>query len=740
MDEGEAGALGIDPVVQEAMDRFKRCSEREGVCRGRFIDDIKFAFADSDNGYQWPNSLRQGRESDDKPCLTINVIHQHNLMILNQLRKQKIGVQVKGVGNGATKESADAFQMVVRHIEYQSNAQGAYINGAEFQVHGGYGAWRVVTDWEPGTFDQEIFVRPIRDPLTVYLDPDAQELDGSDSKFGFVFDKIPRKEFDKAFPQFKGMLGMEPLGTGAQTNDFLGEEEIWICEYFRKVPKTDQLVSFVHQGKRKTVKASMLAPEILKGVLAVPSTKTRDLVEDQIEWKLIVGEKVVDHTVWPGTYIPLVIVKGEETVIDGILDRKGHTRNMKDSQRMYNYNASGQVETVALQSKTPWVAPIEAIEEHMRTWATANTENPAVLPYVSMTDDGKPIAAPQRTPPPTPSNAFESGMSTAFNQMMMASGQWQNQMGMLGNERTGTAIQERQEQGDTATFHLADNFASAIRYTGKILVDLIPKVYDTNRLLLIQGDDGVSQEVEIDPGARQGYLETQGHNGEVVKRILNPNIGRYDVVADIGPNLGTRREQTVQALTLILTQAPALTGIIGDLLLQAMDFKEAQDAAQRLKRMVPPMALGRGPTPAEQQLQGQVVSLQQALAKALEGSAKDKLKLQGKEQMRDIDAYDSETKRIAALAKLLPSDPQGLADLISQLVSESLQTSLLPILQANAGGLGNEAEEDPGAQLALPGLPPQHPVDMTLGSPASRGSIRIAPLARMRTARGVVGE
>lgn len=737
-------SLSGDPIVSEAMKRFRQCVEWEASARERFLKDLRFAYGDSENGYQWPNAIRQSRDNNTRPCLTLNIVKQHNLQIVNEAKKNKADVKIVALGNGASQESANIFKAIIRHIKYQSNAQAAYSTAREFQVFAGIGWWRIVTDYSSNDTadEQEIFIRRVPDPLSIYMDPDCQEKDCSDARFAFVFDTIPKDDFDDAYPKYKGLASFQPLGTGTGDNDdWIGKDHVRVCEYFRLVPKRDKIISFLHSatGQRLTIRQSKLHPNMVDEVLDNPQTRFREVEDQEVQWKLIVGETVIDDTVWVGKHIPLIRVVGEEIVIDGIMDRKGHTRSMTDAQRMYNYNASGQVEFVALQSKTPWVAAAKAIEDLEQYWNTANTINHAVLPFNHLDDDGNPIPPPERQQPPTASPAYESGMQTAFNQIMMVSGQFQNEMGMLGNERTGKAIAERQEQSATSVYHYQDNYEDALRYEGKQLLDLIPKVYDTKRVKKILADDGTEMEVEIDPAARQSYFQQLAHDNTVIKRIFNPQIGNYDVAADVGPAWDTKRQETVNALTLILTQAPGLTGLIGDLLLRDMDFDSAQEAAQRLRRMVPPQALGVGPTAKEQQLMQQVQSLQLGLGKALERGAKDNLKLVGKDQMRDIDAYDAETKRMAALQKLMGGDPAGLQEIIQQLVQDALHTSILPILQANSAGLGNEASQQPDPPPASNGLTAA-PSEWDLTDPTRRLRVmRIAPLAREITKPGVVG-
>lgn len=736
-------SLQEEGIVEEAKRLFQLAVEFESKARKLFLEDIKFDAADADNGWQWPDEIKDSRQRSSRPCLTMNVVHQHNLQIVNDAKQSPSSIEIKPVGNGATKEAAEVFQALVRRIENESRAQNSvYSLGRKYQVTGGIGYWRVVTEYsDDNSFDQEIFLRPVIDPLAVFLDPAMQLADGSDARWGIIFDDVPRKEFFEAYPKLKGKVNFGSLGMDAGGNNWINKENVRICEFFKKVAKADKLVSFIdpESEQRQQIKMSLLPENIKKDLLDDPLTLVRDIAVEEIEWYLIVGQEIVEQTIWPGKYIPIVRVVGEESLIDGLMDRKGHTRAMKDAQRMFNYNASAQVEFVALQSKTPWVSPAAAIESHEEYWDTANTENHSILPYNHVDENGQTIPPPSRQNPPVGSPAFEAGMTTAFNQMMMVSGQWQNQMGMMGNERTGEAISQRQEQGDTATFHYRDNFEAALVHTGAILLDLIPKIYDTKRVFMIQADDGVDYELEINPQAQQAFMQQLVHELGTVRSIFNPKIGKYAVSPSAGMSYGTKREKTVRAMTMLLTQAPALTGLIGDLLLSSMDFKEAQEAAQRLKRMIPPQAMGQGPTENEQMLQAQVQKLTAVLEKSLQKSAVDHVKLIGKAELRNISAYQAETDRMKALKDFLATDPDGVDKLVRQLVDESLQNVLGGVIGANADDLQNETEIDSGERAVPPVAGAQKAPDgqWYLKDPTRVGKyLRLEPLAGQGAGNG----
>lgn len=255
----------------------------------------------------------------------------------------------------------------------------------------------------------------MRDPLAIYLDPDINEVDGSDARFGFVFEDMPREIFEKQYPQFKGKV---PRNTLSEGGDWITKDHVRVAEYYRKTEKKDLLISL----PTGVVKASDLPAEMRAELLEDPKTKTREILTQQIEWFLIAGDEIAEKREWPGKYIPIVRVIGEETVIDGQLDRKGHTRALKDPQRTYNFWTSAAVEHVALQSKTPYIGPAQAIEGYETFWQSANRDNFSILPYNGLDDAGNPIAAPQKQAPPEFSPAYMQGMQVAAQEMMVVSG------------------------------------------------------------------------------------------------------------------------------------------------------------------------------------------------------------------------------------------------------------------------------------------------------------------------------
>lgn len=700
-------------IIRRAHKRFKQAQDWESGARKRFVEDLKFAEGDSDNLYQWDQAQVTSRTNDPngaRPCLTVNKVRQHNLHILNDARQNKAGINIRPTGGGATYDSAKIFEGVVRHIEYRSNAAEAYEAASYHQVTAGWGYWRVLTEYaDQDSFDLDIKIQRVSDPLSVYLDPDIEDFDGSDARWGFVFRDVPKDRFEAEYPQWKDVVGRNALCDEGKSWD--DGDHVRIAEYYEREEVADRLYSLVDGTTllRSTIPDDLL--EVFDSLKGMPGQDgepiliraERRTTRWRVKWYKIAGSRIVDRKDWPGQFIPLVRVIGEETVIDGKLDRKGHTRALKDAQRMYNFWTSAAAEYGALQGKSPYVAPAGAIEGYEQYWNNANRVNYSVLPYNNMTDDGQVIPPPQRAQPPVQSTAYLTGMQTAANELMLASGQYQSEMGAPSNERSGVAIQQRQRQGDNATYHYTDHQAQAIRFTGRILIDLIPKVYDTERVTKITAEDGSLTDVQVDPTLDrpvQKMVDGRPADDEALKAaqadpdlrdkvatIFNPNVGRYAVESDIGPAYATRRQEAFAALSDMITRNSDLAKIAGDILFKSADFPGADEVAERIKRTIPPNILGQGVPPAEQQLQERVQQLT-ALLKQMDAAlnekqAKEASEAEHRDDRHTLDSYRAETDRMKALAD---SDPEAFRPVIRQLIGDALGIDLNSVMARQAFG------------------------------------------------------
>ena len=710
-------------LIEQIREDFKQGVSWEAQARLNFEYDYKFANGDTHNKYQWDNDLILARELDDKPCLTINKVQQHNLMVINDAKQNKPGVRIRPVGDEASFEGAQIYQELVYHIEYISSAENVYDSAMSFAVQGGWGYWRVDTDYiSDKTFDQEIYIRHIKDPRAVYLDPDINEIDGSDARWGLVFEDMDRELYKKKYPKFTDVMGGSTLGN--QGDGWLTDDKVRIALYYYKEEKEDKLVHWVgpNDGIQILAKKSELDDQqklMYAALKKEPAArelyqfKERNIITNAVHWVKIAGDRVIEGpTLWLGSTIPIVRLVGTETVIDGVLDRKGHTRALINAQQIYNFMSSSNVEFISTQSKTPWVAPSAAIEGFEEYYKTANRVNHSYLPYNAYDDDGNQMQAPVRNSAISSGQGYVQQMQVAQNELMMASGQYQAQMGENENAKSGVAINARQRQGDRATYHFIDNQAIAIRRTGKILIDLIPKVYDTPRIKKILAQDGSRMNVKIDTDAQQELEKTSDPNNpkmdngqQIIEYIFNPDFGQYDVQADTGPSFATKRMETAASLMELIKADPEIMKIGGDLLVKNMDFAGADVLALRLNNTISPQIKGGGLPPEVeqlmhqsadhiQQLQGALAQTKQQLAdkeKELTIKAQDldlRFKREGAVQARED--YKAETDRAIGLFNT-GSDGSGPAPEVKEVVRQLIQGML-------ANGELNFKDEDDEAR------------------------------------------
>jgi hypothetical protein len=341
---------GDDGIVREAYDHWIACKEWQSTEDERTREDIKFANGDSRNAWQWPSGVYARRTGDGKdlPCLTINKTRMHNDIIINSMQKNAFGVKVRPVGGIASYKSAQIMQSIIRRIESESRASSQYRRVAEQQVDGGIGYITIETAYvSERSFDQDIYLKASRDSTAVYLDPWIKEPDGSDANFGFIFERMPRRIFNRRYPDMKEQVAASPLAS--TLTQWVSDKEILLVKYFRKSQKKDTLVAWKGADGIDVEKlASEIRKESGKEILdrllddieeGRVNGKTRSVENNQIEWFLIGGTNIIERGDWAGRYIPICRCVGREMVVDATLDRKGHTRPLIDAQRMLNYNA-----------------------------------------------------------------------------------------------------------------------------------------------------------------------------------------------------------------------------------------------------------------------------------------------------------------------------------------------------------------------------------------------------------------
>jgi Phage P22-like portal protein len=651
-------------LLLEAKERFKRAQDWEGGVRKLYIDDVKFANGDSDNGWQWPDNVKEDRDQNNRPCLTVNRTKTIVNKLVNEAKKNPPEPRIKPVGEAASFEAAKVWQELIRHIQYVSNFAQVHGQAKENQLEGGIGYWHVCHDFvDQESFDQELRIEYL-DPQYVFMDCDIKNPDGSDAMWGFIFDEYNRKEFHRLFPSVRIPTPRSP-GLDDK-DDWIRTDGVRVAQYYRIRITEDELIyledeegnswsglkSDIPQRWRKDLKAFSEGKE-------GADYKSRKVNHRQLEWFKLCGSEIIDEDKdRRGQYIPIVRMPGRERKIEHRLHRAGIVRALKDPQRMYNYNTSGECEVVALQTKTPWITPAAAIEGNETAWARANTQNAAYLSFRHVDDEGEPIPAPTRAEAPTPAQGFLEGLRIAAMEMEMSSGIQLAQDTNPNIERTPKAINERVRSGEIINYDFVASEMLAVRHTAVILMDLAPHIYDTERVVQIMARDGTIQQIMINPDQEEVFIKNKPTKANDPMQVLfNPKIGKFAIEADVGPAYQTQREQAWDAFIEIIQAQPELMNIMGDLGFRAGDFPLAQEIAQRIKRNIEanmPWLLDDSQIgPLVKQLQSDNANLTQQLSELMEKLADQRGKTRTKEQLRDIEAQEADDNRLTTVVDAL---------------------------------------------------------------------------------------
>lgn len=650
------------PLVDTDEDKRKDASDegselvREGLklyddWRLRELPNIEAGYDDLEfrAGNQWPIDVLQQRVAEGRPCQTINQMGQYVRQVTGDMRQMRPAIKVVPIDDNGDEERAEAMGGVIRYIENRSDAPGVYFQGADSQVTCGIGAWRVTTEYASDTtFNQEIRIAPIEDAIAVVWDLDAVLPTKEDAMKCLVPFDISRDKFKAMFPKAvaedfapTGLLGS--LGH----LDWSTTETVRIGEYWYKKATKKTLALMPDGAIEDCTDNKERAAEL---------TKLGGRVEKRDGFKvyrcLMTAKEVLEGPdEWQGSYIPIVPVIGEEIRIGRRLVRHGVVRFAKDPQRTYNYMSSAETEVVALQPKAPFIGTEKNFEQYQDIWESANRTNHPYLPYTPDPANGN--AAPSRVAPAVASQGITEGIQRAARDIQAVIGIYNASLGAASNETSGKAVIARQREGDTGTFVYIDNWSRAIRYTGKILVDLIPKIYDTARVLRIVGEDGKTETIEIN---QVGGMDADG----VTPLIWNDvTTGAYDVALQMGPSYTTKREEARDGMRELIQAQPALFPAIGDLYVKAQDWPMADDIADRLRMLAPPPiraqieAESKKPMPQPQPDPAQVQAAQMEMAtKQAEVVQKE---AQARKAVADADKAEIELEqmRIAPLVEAM---------------------------------------------------------------------------------------
>jgi hypothetical protein len=555
-----------DPRIQDAIKFLKLVGEADSNNRQEGLQDLKFAAGD-----QWPVEIQNSRNIESRPCLTINKLDPYIRQVTNQQRQQRPRIKVHPVNNEGDLKIAQVIEGITRHIEVNSNADTAYDTAFDYAVRMGWGYWRVVTDYvREDSFDQEIYIEPVDNPFGVYFDPNSVAPDGSDAEKCLITTVVSKDRFREMYPDADDGIGFLPRATGDDSAEWVMKEDIRIAEYWYIEHERAELVMLSDGTK---VYADKLPPKPVLDEAGIIEVDRRKTSRRKVKWCKLTAMQILEEKEWPGRWIPVIPCYGAQVVIEGKRKKYGLVRFAKDPQRMYNFWRTSMTESIALAPKAKWVMAEGQDEGHENEWALANIKSMPVLRYKMRDINGEPAPPPQRLQPEPPPVGIMSAASEVNNDLQTVMGIFDPSQQLPGN-MSGKALLGQQNQVDLSNFHFYDNMTRSIKHTGKIILDLIPKIFDTQRVLRIIGVDGKPDMITIN--------DIQA-TGEVLNNVT---VGQYDVVMDTGPGYNSKRQQAIEAMLPLMGNQEVFQ-VAGDLMFRNMDFPGADIIADRLAAMNP---------------------------------------------------------------------------------------------------------------------------------------------------------
>lgn len=623
-----------DSDIEDALDAFDRCAEVEHHNRESALEDLKFAKLDE----HWEPQVKAQRKQEGRPCLTFPLLPKFIRQVVNDARQNKPSINVHPADSDADPQTALIYNGLIRNIQVTSRADIAYDTAIDSSVTIGFGYFRINTEYAcDDSFDLDLVIQRISNPFSVYGDPDSTEADSSDWNVAFVTEQLSEKAFEKKYKGAK-KVDWKAGEYGDLKSPWREAEHVQVAEYFVRdeVPKTILLLS------DQTVVDEDLYEERKDEYDAIEVTVEGERVTKgyRVTWKKMSGAETLEERKWLGKYIPIVPVYGEEVNVEGKRHFRGLVRSSKDAQRNYNFWRTATTELVALAPKAPFIGPLGAFETEKAKWESANNRSYAYIGY-----DGN--VSPQRQQfAGIPAGALQEALSAA-DDMKSIIGMYDASLGARSNETSGVAINARDRQADTSTFHYIDNLARAIAHGGRILLDLIPLIYTEKRIIRVLGPQKAQMAtVQLNTptaplGPNYQPVQQMDQDGVPITHIYDLARGKYDLTVETGPSFATKREEAAEQMIELIRAYPPAASVLGDLLAKNLDWPDADEVAKRLQSIIP--AAQQGDPQQQQMVQGLQQQVQQLTTTLQQMQADNALK----SRELDIKAFEASTKRMA---------------------------------------------------------------------------------------------
>ena len=620
---------------------FEAAKDVETDNREMSRDDNRFI---DDPAGQWESDVFSS--ADNKPRYTFDRTTPIVEQIAGEIEQADFDIRIKPAGGDATKDDAKLLDGMVRNIENISDASHIFNNAARSMVKSGIGGWRVKRAYlDDNSFDQDLIISPILDFANrVWFDPNSKEQNKSDSRYCFLIQPISPDEFKEKFPDFDGA----PVSvTDTKTNTDFGysNDDVFLGQIYYKKEETRELLLMtdgqvlVNDDDFKDIEDELAERGItVKNRRKRPNTIIMSRLFDANGW-------IVDEEETVFNYIPVIPVYGNYTIDCNKTRYRGVVRKLKDTQRVMNYSMSREIEEGALAPRAKiWMTQKQAAG-HESQIQTLNTNSDPVQFY---NWDSDAPGIPQQTGGAQINPGLRTMSQDMSQSLNMTAGLFAANMGDNPGLQSGVAIERLQNKGDTGTVSYFSSMEVAICHTGRIIIDALPRVYDTERMVRVMQEDGSFDITTIN----QEVTDRETGRRVVVNDLSK---GQYDVTCSAGPSFQNRQQEAVTGIIDAARVNPSIMEIGSDIFMKNQMFPGAEQIAERMREQL----FNAGVIPFEQMTDEEKQKVQQAQAKAqnqeptaemLIGQA-ELIKAKNEEQRTQVDVADKTAKTQIAVNK-----------------------------------------------------------------------------------------
>jgi hypothetical protein len=615
----------------EALAEFDKVQSALRDERLQCLQDRRFY---SISGAQWEGPLWD--QYENKPKFEVNKIHMAVIRIINEYRNNRVTVDFVSKEGSEYDKLSDTLDGLYRADEQDSVASEAYDNAFEEAVGGGFGAWRLRTEYEDDEDDenekQRICIEPIFDAdSSVFFDLQAKRQDKSDAKFCYVLTAMTRDAYREAYEDDPTTW---PKTVHQYEFDWMTPDVVFIAEYYRveEVNETIRIFQRIDGEEERYRREDFENDETLEDTLAAIGTvevRQKRVKRRKVRKYIMSGGRVLEDCGYiAGKNIPIVPTYGKRWFVDNIERCMGHVRLAKDAQRLRNMQLSKLGEIAALSSVEKPILTPEQVAGHQLMWAEDNIKD---YPYLLINPVTSADGSMQVSPPvgytrsPAIPPALAGIISVTEQDMKDVLGN-QEQGDKIVSNISGKAVEMIQQRLDMQTFIYMSNFAKAMKRCGEIWLSMAQEIYvEEGRSMKAVNENGDVSSVELMKPA----INTNGEM-EYENDISSAN---FDVDVQVGPTSQSKRAATVKALTgmLAITTDPETQQVLQAMAMMNMEGEGISDVRDFFRKKLLKLGVIK-PTDEEAQqlmieIQGQpqdpnTIFLQAAAEEAVAKAAK----------------------------------------------------------------------------------------------------------------------